>query len=338
MPDNKVIDSTQPYLDAKLVDQVVTGTKINQMFLSGAKAWGGSQEEIPIKWQRNSLGTSFSGAAVLPTTIIDNTVKMVFDAKFFAQPSNLTMTDIALNETEMQRANLMDRQTDSDAADMMVSIANQLYGDGTGNSNQDFTGLGAAVDDGTSVATYGSLSRATYTSLNATKTATGGTLTLAKMYTLWDTVQQDQQQPSVILTDKASRSFFEQLLIANIRYTNPSELAVGANQKGLSFRDAIVVGDSAAPTGTMWFINEDTFQFKALKSISKWPGAKAINYSLSEMEGEPTSVKPQGLGFFATPWLQPVNQLTMNRYVILGGNLMCNNPRYNGRLTGITGI
>ncbi|MCI0564956.1 MAG: phage major capsid protein, partial [Nitrososphaera sp.] len=300
--------------------------------------WGGSQEEVPIKWQKNTLGTSFSGAAVLPTTIVDNTVKMTFDAKFFAQPSNLTMTDVALTETEMRRASLLERQTESDAVDMMIAIATQLYGDGTGNSSQDFTGLGAAIDDGTGVASYGGLSRATYTSLNATVTSSGGTLTLAKMYTLWDTVQQDQQMPSVILTTKDVRSFFEQLLIANIRYSNPSELAVGANQKGLSFRDAMVVGDSACPAGKMFFINEDTFKFKALQSISKWPGAKAINYSLSEMEGEPTSVKPSGLGFFATPWLQPVNQLTMNRYVILGGNLICNNPRYNGVLTGVTGI
>lgn len=333
--DNKVADATQNFLYAKLVDQVVTGTYINQMFLKGAKPWAGAQEEIPIKWQRNTQGGSFAGADILSTTIVDNTVKMTFDAKFYYQPSNLTMTDLALNETEMQRASLMDRQVQSDAADMMVGIATQLYSDGTGNSNKDFTGLAAAVDDGTSVTTYGNLSRSTYSSLDATKTATGGTLTLAKMFTMWDTLQQDQQQPSVILTDKPSRSYYEQLLLPNLRYASWAKMGVGASREGLVFREAVVMADSACTTGRMYFLNESTFQFKALKN---WYKGTAIKYGLDEMEGEPTTVQPKGLGFFATDWIQPVNQMTVNKFVVLGGNLMCNNPRYNGVLTGITGI
>lgn len=333
--DNKVIDSTQNFLYAKLVDQVVTGTYINQMFLKGTKPWGGAQEEIPIKWQRNTQGGSFAGADVLSTSIVDNTVKMTFDAKFVYQPSNLTMTDLALNDTEMARASLMDRQVQSDGADMSVMVATQLYSDGTGNSSKDLTGIAAAIDDGTSVATYGSLSRATYTSLNATVTASGGTLTLAKMFTMWDTLQQDQQQPSVILTTKAVRSLYEQLLTPNIRYASWTKMGIGASRDGLVFREAAVIGDSAATAQKMWFINEDTFEFKALK---KWYKGTPIKYGLDQMEGEPNNANPMGLGFFATDWVTPVNQMTVNKFVVLGGNLMCNNPRYNGVLTGITGI
>lgn len=337
--DQKVADATLNYLYPKLVDQVVTGTKINQMFLKGAKPWGGAQEEIPIKVSANNTGfTSFIGSSVLPTTIVNNTVKMTFDAKFVAQASNLTATDIALNGTEQQVADLMERQVESDAADMMVSVANQLYGDGTGNSGMDLTGIAAAIDDGTSVATYGNLSRSTYTSLDATVTSTSGTLTLAKMYTMWDTLQQDQQMPSVILTTKAVRSLYEQLLLPNLRYSDSSNLSVGAKKDGLMFREAVVVGDSAAQvtqTGKMWFINEDTFQFKALK---KYPLGTPIKYGLDQMDGEPSSVTPTGLGFFETSWLTPINQQTMNKFVVLGGNLMCKNPRYNGVLTGITSI
>jgi hypothetical protein len=235
----------------------------------------------------------------------------------------------------MQVADLMERQQESDAADMMVAVATQLYGDGTGNSSKDFTGLGAAIDDGTSVATYGGLSRSTYSSLDATVTASGGTLTLAKMYTMWDTLQQDQQQTSTILTTKAARSLYEQLLLPNLRYSSWNKMGVGANKDGLMFREAAVIGDSAAPSGKMWFINEDTFQFKALK---KFPRGTAIKYGLDQMDGEPNSASPAGLGFFSTDWLSPVNQMTLNKYVVLGGNLICKNPRYNGVLTGISSI
>ena len=46
-------------------------------------------------------------------------------------------------------------------------------------------GLAALVDDGTSVSTIGGISRSTYTTLKGTVTASSGTLTLAKLDTLW---------------------------------------------------------------------------------------------------------------------------------------------------------
>lgn len=334
--DAKVQNSTLNYLGAKLVDTVSTGTYINQLFLKGKDAWRGAQEEVPIMTSLNSSAQFFVGSTVLPTAIVQNTTKMTFDAKFIAQPSNLANTDVALNETEMQVADLMERQIQSDAASLMNAVAASLYADGTGTGGLAFTGLAAAIDDGTSVATYGNLSRTTYPSIDATVTSSGGTLTLAKMFTMWDTLQQDNEIPTLLLTTKNVRSLYEQLLLPNLRYQAWNKMGVGADMKaGLVFREAIVRADSAASSGKLNFINEDTFVFRALK---KFPNAKAINYSLDQMEGTPSNVNPQGMGFFTTDWLQPVNQLTMNKYVLLAGNLICENPRYNGVLTGITGI
>jgi hypothetical protein len=336
MPDAKIQDATLNYLGAKLVDTVSTGTYINSLFLKGRKPWRGAQEEVPIMTSLNSTATSFVGASVLPTTIVQNTTKMTFDAKFVAQPSNLTSTDLALNDTEMQVADLMDRQVQSDAVSLMNKLASMLYSNGTGNGNLDITGIAAAIDDGTSVATYGNLSRTTYPSIDATVTSSGGTLTLAKMFTTWDTLQQDNEMSDLLLTTKAVRSLFEQLLLPNLRYASWNKMGVGADMKqGLVFREARVVGDSSATTGKLWFINEDTFVFRAMK---KFPDAKPINYGLDEMEGTPSNVNPGGLGFFTTDWLRPVNQLTVNKFILVAGNLICENPRYNGVLTGITGI
>jgi hypothetical protein len=55
--------------------------------------------------------------------------------------------------------------------EMMDSLGTIIYGDGTGNSSKDFLGLTAIVDDGTNVATYGTLARSTYTTIKATLTA-----------------------------------------------------------------------------------------------------------------------------------------------------------------------
>lgn len=337
---DKVADATLNFLQAKLVDTVVTGTAINRIFIGdrskGADVWQGAQQEVPIKISKNTNGGSFTGAQVLSTTQVNNTTKMTFDCKFVYQPSNLLMTDIALNNTEQQVADLMSRQEESDAQDMMPIVASQLYSDGTGNSSLDITGLGAAVDSGSSVATYGGLSRTTYPTIAATVTASGGTMTLAQLFTMWDTLQQDQQVPSMILTTKSVRTLYERLLLPNLRYSSWSKMAVGAKFKdGLMFREAPVVADSACTSGYMYFLNEDTFEWR---SLNKWPKGKAINYSLNEIEGAPSTTQPKSMGFFATDWMQPVNQMTMNKFVVLAGNLICKNPRYNGVLTGITGI
>lgn len=330
---NRVAEATKNYLFPKLVDTIVTGNKVCSMFLKGAKPWGGAQMEIPIKWQLNSNNGSFSGMDTLPTAAVDNTVKMTFDAKFNNQSVVLPKTDIALNNTPDKVADLMERQVASDAYDFALSLASQLYSDGTGNSSKNITGLAAAVDDGTSVATYGSLARATYTSINATVTASGGPLTLAKMYTLWDTLQQGQENPSVILTTKAIRSLYEQLLLPNLRYSDANALAVGASK--LQFRQADVEADNACTSGVMFMLNESTFQFYALK---KWEGGTPIKYAPEAMDGEPDPSVVTGLGFFETAWREPVNQQVMIMNIIHAGNLICMNPRYNGKLTGITSI
>jgi hypothetical protein len=58
-------------------------------------------------------------------------------------------------------------------------------------------GLTDICDDGTTVATYGGQSRTTYTTLAATKTASGGALSLDKMETLHNAVSSGSQLPTI---------------------------------------------------------------------------------------------------------------------------------------------
>jgi phosphoribosylformimino-5-aminoimidazole carboxamide ribonucleotide (ProFAR) isomerase len=53
------------------------------------------------------------------------------------------------------------------------------------------------VDDGTTVGTYGGQLRATYSTLNATKTASGGAISLDKMETLHNAVSSGSQLPTI---------------------------------------------------------------------------------------------------------------------------------------------
>jgi hypothetical protein len=338
---NRLANATKNYLAPKAVEGVLTGNVGLSYFLVRSKrgAWKGAQVEVPFKHSKNTNGSSFNGFDTLSTSAVDNTIKLTYDAKFNEIPVVLPKTDLSLNETEEQVADLMERQMASDASDLADNLGTQFYGDGTGNSGKDILGLGAIVDDGTSVTTIGGQSRSTYTGLQGTVTASGGTMTLAQLYTLWDNVSEGSQEPDLILTTKTIRSLYNQLLDANERYTVPMSprdkfyMTTGAEQ--LAFRSAPVVADSKCPAGKLFMLNSNSFKFHALK---RYEGAEAVNLSLDEMSGTPSPDVPKGLGFFWTGWTRPTNQEAIVGRMVHAGNFVADNPRYNGVLTGVTGI
>src|ERR1700692_892550 len=73
-------------------------------------------------------------------------------------------------------------------------------------------GLAGIVDNGSDLATYGGLWRATYAGLNATVTASGGTISLLKVRQLWNSISDGPIVPDTIITDYTTWAYFEQLL------------------------------------------------------------------------------------------------------------------------------
>ena len=73
---------------------------------------------------------------------------------------------------------------ESRAQDAADDIGNFFQADGTAFGGKAPMGLAGIVDDGTTLATYGGLSRATYTGLNATLTSST-TISLLKTRQLW---------------------------------------------------------------------------------------------------------------------------------------------------------
>lgn len=338
---NRVANATQEYLAAKLAEGALNGNTGMSLFLARSKAglWRGSQETLAFKFAKNQNGGSFSGADLLPTAMVNNTIKLIYDCKFNEIGTVLAKTDLSLNRTEMERADLMERQIASDAADLADTIGTQFYGDGTGNGGQDILGLGAIVDDGTNVATIGGQSRATYPALNATVTASGGTLTLALMYAAWDAASEDSQEVDLILTTKTIRSLYNQLLEPKQRFDLIGEMskrdAMFAGVKQLMFRTAPVVADSKCTTGVMFFLNTTSFEFRYL---DKYYDATPAKFSLDELEGEPSPDAIRSLGFHWTGWVQSTNQEVLVGRAVHAGNFVAVNPRYNAKITGITGI
>lgn len=337
-PGNRVLTTTQDKLVAKLVDTVLLSNVFASRVLSAAKKWSGETLKFPIKTSKNDQGLSFSGFDTLSTTAVDTRQRLAYNAAFYAIPVVLPMDELSLNDTDAKVLDLMAIEMASTAQDAADDIGTMFYGDGTGNGSKDLLGLGALVDDGTSVATIGGLSRSTFVTLKGTVTASGGTLTLAKMRTLLNAVKSGAQKPTLGLCTEAVFGFYEQLLQPQERIAKDvsmmkGRMVGGTGFDGLYFEGIAILADEKCTAQTLFFINEDYLDFYGLPM----KGASPVKFKASDIEGNDYG-SLQGLGFSHSDWKQPVNQAAQIMHVYLGGNLVTTNPRRHGKLTGVTGV
>lgn len=285
---------------------------------------------------KNSTGQSFRGFDTFSTSATDNRQFLEFTPSFYQITVALPGDELSVADTEDKVLELMKLEIQSATEDMADDIGTLLYADGTGNGSKDPLGLAAIVDDGNSVATIGGLSRSTYTTLQSTVTASSGTLTLAKMDTLWINVSSGAQKPTVMPTTEAVFNFYGQLLRPQERIVKETGkvkgMRGGTGFTGLDFNGVPVIADEKCTAQTLIFLNEDFVQWYALPYFT----AKPISYK-SQIEGNDYEA-PLGLGFSWSDWIVPANSASVVGHIYCGGQLITNNPKRHGKLTGISGI
>lgn len=338
---NRVTTTTNTKLLPKVVDTVLNSNVFATRMLTSAKRWTGEKIRKAVKTSTNTLGGSFDGFDIFSTSAVDTRNNLEFDAKFFEQPVVLPLTEISKNKADASRlVDLMSIEMASSAEDMADEIGTLFYGDGTGNNSKDFLGLAAIVDDGTNAATYGGLSRSTFTTLQSTVTASGGTLSLAKMATLYSDITSGSVKPTLGLCDESVWNLYEQLLQPQERITKTvpemrgmKDFSGSTGFTSLFYRGFPIVADEKATAQTLFFINEDFMEWRALPMASTTP----VNFKVSDIEGNDyTSVS--GLGFSWSDWIKPTNQASIIGHIYLGGELWSSNPKRHGKLTGITSV
>lgn len=308
--------------------------------LSSAKPWTfGEKLKQPIKYQKNTTGGSFSGFDTLSTSATNNRANMEFDPKFYHIDVALPLDELAVNATEQKMLDLASIEIESAAQDAADDIGTIFWGDGTGNGGKDFLGLGAIVDDGSSVANIGGLSRSTYTTLKSTVTASSGTLSLSKIRTLFNAISSGKQMPTTGYVTKAVFGFYEQLLQPQERIAKDVSmmkkgLVGGTGFQGLFFQGVPVIADEKCTSGVFAFLNENYIQWYGLNM----PKTQAVKYKPQDLEGNDYPDSMTGLGFSWSDWIIPSNQAAVVGHIYLGGQLTTNDPKRHGKLTGITGV
>lgn len=348
---DRVNNITLEDIAAKVVDTVNKSSEIMKRVVSRPQTWNGRSFQSPIFTNNSSLGQSFKGTETFSTDIDMNTVNMTWYPTGYAQPVGISVVERSINATPAGVIDMYQVSYQYAQNSMITNLGNIFYGLGSGNN---FDGLALIVDDGTSTSSYAGLTRATYPTINGyLVSATAGVLDLATMQSTDDgaTISGDvSETPNVLLSNQTVWSLYDSLLEPTSRATygamgggfidgstavkqnaNPSDgFKLNAGATSVTFRGKPFVRDQKSPSGKLWFLNEDWFDFKSLSL----KGLNTIATTESVTTGAYDNYKVSAFQF--REMMMPVNQLSEVGIFVMYGNLVCLNPNRNGLISSIT--
>ena len=323
-----VTTTTDIRLIPKAVDNVLNGNVLTMRLLANnARTWSrGTKISIPVYMSPVTTLGSYSGFDTFNTTQENKRQRAEFDPSQVYASVQISGIQKAINQAGGDAAalDLVAEEIEFTSKYLKDEMGNQVYSDGTGNSNKDILGVIAAVDDTTSVTTYGGLSRSTFTNWRGTRTAQSGSLSIANLASDFDAAQRGDDAPSIMITTPAVFSIYEALLTPTVshqfsmndfRMTGDGIAKVGgtiaANQgfRALTFRGIPVVSDEKCTAQNIYTLNERHLFF----------------YVISQPDRE---VKA---GFAWTGFKEPVNQDAIAGQMLWYGQLVTDSPRTHAR-------
>lgn len=332
----------QNVLAPKVADQVIDNSPLTMELLSNVKKFKGQKMNKTFKFQKQSNGKSFSGFDRFNTTKSDTKRKLEFDPRGYTMPVVIEgMERDATASDPSASIDLKAEAMENAAVDMADDVSDILYLDGTGNSNKDFQGLAAIVDDGGEVANYGGQSRSTYTTLQANEYDLSGDITLDQLATAESAATFGSDMVTLHVTTKAVWNQFEKLhqafITGNQAFDGYAQMTRNGIQKGrdglageagfnaLFYRGAPVVADPHC-TANKWFgLNMDHLAFYALKSTD--PNYKSIKVGgTKQIDGVYSDMPAKDTGFYFSGLMNPIDQYGEIGHIILLGNLISFKP------------
>lgn len=344
-----VTTTTREYIIPKVFDQVTTGTPGLMTFLQKPKEWNsGITYKFPIKYTDTTNGGNMGISDRLDTDRQNVRVNAEFNLKSAYKPIVVAIAETTANMGDEQIVNLLDTEFDSQAQSLMNLMAQNLWtGNGIGN---EWDSANNAASDSTLFATYGGLSRSTYSAWSGYYLAATGALTLAKLATAYDAVTKGTDTPDFLCTTKAIWSTYESLLTPSVRANFStsgypkmnawggvaSNAGLGADQGFvyLSFRGSAIAKDEQVPSGKFFLMNTKSFGFVGFNYEDE--NIMTANFKKTSdavPSGVPGNVKSTR-GFQFRKMMSPVDQLTKVGYLIYAGNFVATQSRLQGQLAG----
>ena len=253
------------------------------------------------------ISSSYGRGEEFSTEVREFATTLVFNWKFAYAAVNLDIIDIELNDSWEQTFDLVEAAMETAELSLINELAEQLYGDGTGNSSKDLDGLAIAVSR---TGTYGGLARGTDTQGASIRAAvedtTGGTLALSTINTHMGSCTVATKKPDLIVTTQTLWNRFWERSQASERNTPSDVRDIGFET--VRFNGADVAVDSHCTSGFLYLLNTEFFKLQVHK---KW------------------DMRFRG-------FMEPTNQQRAIGQIIFWGNLINRGPRFSGVASGLS--
>ena len=277
-------------------------------------------EEIMYTDSTTTNVNSYSGYEVLNISPNSPISAAQFSISQYAGAVTISGLEMLQNNSKEQIIDLLEGRVKIAEAQLMNRIDTDLYGDGTGNSGKNLTGLALAVADSPSGTTYGGIARSSWTFWqNATYSGvTNGGAAVSQaniqqyMTQLAIKLIRGNNKTDLIVADNNYYSLYNSSLQAIQRVTDSEMAAAGfASLKfygGGSAADVVLGGGigAHATANHMWFLNTDYLFLRPHSERNFVP-----------IGGE----------------RQAVNQDAVTKLIGWAGNLTCSGAQFQGVLT-----
>ena len=273
---------------------------------------GGTSIVEPLLTGTNSTVATFSGYDIIDTTPQEGISAAEFNWKQIAGSVSISGEEEFKNSgSKVRILSLLESKLTQLEESMKLFLNEQLFGDGTGNSGKDITGLQLAVEDGAVWSTYGGIDSSLAANSFWRNQWTGSVGSFAAngvdtWRTLYNSASRSSSKPTLIVTTQNVFEAYEKSLSVNERFTDTKMGDAGF--QNLLYKATPIVFDEDCPAGYTYFLNVDFLRF----------------------------VVGKGRNFVSTPFQKPENQEAKVSQVILYGSLTCNNRARQAVATGIT--
>ena len=309
-------------------------------------------KKYTTKVARTNQGQTFRGLEKLNSSASDTTIQLEYNHTGYTHPTVKILLEQMAVEGMGEDINLSDFINAEAIAEINEDLGGLVYGAGIGDN---FNGLEKIVDDGTTSDLIGGQSRSTYSQLNSTVTASGGTLSLSKLAALYSAVASGTKKPSIMVTTQEIFNFVEELIQPQTRgsydahgYLPIRGKAVKARTSDtfgeagfttLVYRGVPIIADEFATAGTLYMLNENYINWAGRTAVPKDFRGDLKAVSLGKTSSLDLNYKPSDFHgwFHQKEQMMPDQAGRIGRFYVIG-NVCTSNPRRHGKLTGITGV
>lgn len=333
-------------LAPQVFDGVLGSNFTSLRFLSNAKRWDGETMQFAHAYRKNTSGQWYDGMDPLATAKVNTRIKLSFEPRWFSQSVVLAGTDLDVNNTKAGIIKLLTTEMEWAQQSMADTIGDAFYTIQSGKAPLSMLDL---ADDGTDVSTYGGKSRSTYTSLNGQRNSAGGVLTTSLLRTLKDDCSVGSIGPNLVTSGESVWAAYEGLLqptvVHNIEVTGYPQVTadgVAPSKKSLKgdiafdmlwFNGMPFAKDEKVPAQNLFMIPEEYVAWYSLAS-SRW---NQVSLGSGTIEGYYKKGPSKSLKMYWSGLREPSAQDAEVGFFKLGGQFISPNPRFIGRMTGITG-